>query len=153
VNTKKVQGFSLIELLLVLVIMGILAAIALPNYTSYMQKTRRAAAEAALESFANAMERHFTINNSYLGAGSAVSSGGDANSAGAPTIYPAQIPSDTPYYNLTIQPDVTSSFYRLRATPIATAPQAGNGYLELTSTGERRWDKDDAGTIVDWNGN
>ena len=143
---NRVQGFSLIELMIAVVIIGVLAAIAIPQYSQYKIKTRRSTAESALESFANAMERHYTLTNSYLGAAN-----GGANS-GAPdaTIYPTQVPpSGNAYYTLSIVNDVTASFYRLRATPIVGGPQDGDGYLELQSTGARGWDKNNDGDTAD----
>jgi len=143
VRKGNMKGFSLLELMVAVVIIGILAAIAIPNYNAYMVKTRRSTAKSELQNLANAMERHYTTTNSYTGAGT---TGGDT---GAPTIYPAQVPNDgTAYYNLTIEA-VTQTTYTLRATPIATGPQAGDGYLELLSTGARRWDKNNDGDTAD----
>ena len=65
-NTK---GFTLIELMIAVAIVGILAGIAYPSYQDSVRKSRRADAKGALLGFANAMERYFTENNSYLGAG------------------------------------------------------------------------------------
>jgi len=62
---KKLRGFSLIELMIVVVIVGILAAVAVPSYMNSVQKTRRADAKEALVSAAAAMERYFFTHNSY----------------------------------------------------------------------------------------
>ena len=62
-NTK---GFTLVELMIAVAIVGILASIAYPSYQDSVRKSRRADAKGALLGFANAMERHFTENNSYL---------------------------------------------------------------------------------------
>lgn len=136
------KGFTLIELMIVVVIMGILIAVAYPNYSSYISKTRRADAQGALVNFANAMERHFTSSNTY---GGAADEGADT---GAPAIFPTQAPVDgnAKYYNLTIVSANTTSFV-LRATPIGT--QVGDGYLEITSTGLRRWDRNNDGDTAD----
>lgn len=138
--------------MIALVIIGILAAIAIPQYEQYKLKTRRSVAMGSLENFANAMERYYSINNSYLGAGTVVSTGGDANSAGAPaaSVFPSVSPATgDAYYNLTIQPDVTSSTFTLRATPIAGGAQQNDGYLELQSTGARGWDRNNDGDTAD----
>jgi type IV pilus assembly protein PilE len=137
---QRQTGFTLIELMIAIMVIGILIAIAYPNYMSHLVKTRRSDAQSTLTSFANTMERYYTQNNSYLGAGTDANTNGDLSSAGAPTIFPTQSPIDgnTKYYNLTIE-DSTATSYILRATPIGL--QASDGYLELLSTGQRRWDR------------
>jgi type IV pilus assembly protein PilE len=145
---EKQNGFSLIELMIVVLIIGILAGIAIPSYSSYMERARRADGKAALTSFANAMERYYTEKYTYLNAGTTANTNGDANSAGAPTIFPTEAPLDggTKYYDLTIN-DSTATTYILRATP--KGAQSGDGYLELLSTGQRRWDRNDDGDTND----
>ena len=73
------KGFTLIELMLSVVIIGILASIAIPTYTSYMERARRAEGKGALELLAAAQERYFSSNNKYgslvdLGLGTTYSS-------------------------------------------------------------------------------
>jgi type IV pilus assembly protein PilE len=59
------QGFSLIELLIVVAIVGILAAVAYPNYTSYVLRSRRADATAALTAIVQAQERYRGNRSSF----------------------------------------------------------------------------------------
>jgi type IV pilus assembly protein PilE len=142
--TKRLTGFSLIELMIAVVVVSILAAIAVPTYQNQVSKSRRTDAQGALSGFANAMERFYTANNSYLGA--AGTNDVPANS-GAPRIFATESPMDgaTKYYDLTIKNDVTASRYTLVATP--KGGQASDGVLELDSTGARRWDRNNNGAF------
>lgn len=138
------RGFGLIELLITVAIIGILAAVGYPSYQSYIRDGHRAEVQSTLQAMATAMERYRTDNNSYLGA----QNGGSFPAAPSSTVFPSQAPIDTndKVYNLYIQA-ATGKSYTLRATPISGTVQDGNGFLELTSTGIQRWDKDNNGSI------
>lgn len=64
-RSSKQSGFTLMELLIVLVVIGILAAIALPSYQDYVKKSRARAATADLVALAAAVENHFQRNLTY----------------------------------------------------------------------------------------
>lgn len=146
---RKIKGFTLVELMVVVAIIGILAGIAYPSYQDSVTKSRRVDAQGVLMGFANAMERYFTENNTYLGA--AGTAGTPANT-GSPRIFSTQSPIDgsTVYYNLIIQA-ATASTYNLRATP--TGAQTGDGVLEINSTESKgRWDhdNDNSTAMISW---
>lgn len=139
---KSCCGFTLIELMFVVAIIGIVAAIAYPNYQGYVEKARRGDAQGVLMQFASAMERYYTQNNTYAGAD-------DGNGVpGAPPsdLFPDEAPLDgnAKFYDLTIQ-DLQANSFTLRATP--KNGQSGDGFLQLHSNGVREWDADNSGSI------
>jgi len=66
--SRKVQGFTLIELMIVVVIIGVLAAIVIPSYSDYVTRGRIPQATAGLASKRVQMEQFFQDNRTYAGA-------------------------------------------------------------------------------------
>ena len=135
---KTQRGFTLIELMIVVAIIGILAGIAWPSYQDHVKSTRRADAQGALMGLAQALERHFTTNGTYAGA---------ADGNGVPTIFATEAPLDggTKFYNLRIT-SADSSSYVIQAQP--KNGQVGDGNLQLKSSGEKAWDRNNDGDIT-----
>jgi type IV pilus assembly protein PilA len=63
---RKNEGFTLIELMIVIAIIGILAAIAIPQFSAYRQRSFNAAAEADLRNAATAQEAYYVDNQHYV---------------------------------------------------------------------------------------
>ena len=59
------RGVTLLELMIVVVVIGVLAVVALPNYREFSARARRAEAKSALLQIATQQERHYLSNNTY----------------------------------------------------------------------------------------
>lgn len=62
---KKNNGFTLIELMIVVAIIGVISAIAYPSYSSYLKKSKRADAKISLSKIADRQERFYLQNGTY----------------------------------------------------------------------------------------
>jgi type IV pilus assembly protein PilE len=135
-------GFTLVELLISVAIVGILAAIAYPSYTSYVAKARRAEVQAELMALAQWMERIYTETGCYTPMGGTDCTGADET----PDISAAD--AKYPYYTIDFV-GASDDTFTIRATPVANSPQDGDGYLEIDQLGRRSWDENDDGAIAD----
>jgi type IV pilus assembly protein PilE len=122
-STFKAHGFTLVELMVVIAIIGIISAIAFPSYDTYMKKSRRADAKVALSTMADRQERYYLQNNTYSAAVNDV--GGSATKEG--------------YYTLAIDSADINSF-QLTATAVPGGQQAKDTdclLMYLSSTGAK----------------
>lgn len=104
------KGFTLIELMIVVVIVAILAAIAYPSYREQVYKSRRSDAQAALLNTAQVLERCYTEYNAYNNAGCpAVNAAGNGLSS-------AYGSTENGYYTLSAT-TLTANAFTLKATP------------------------------------
>jgi len=122
---NKQRGVTLLELLIVIVVIGILVAVAYPSYTKQVQRTKRAECAGGLVQLANAMERDLSQNNTYS---NIVTGGGFVGTC--------PIDGGAATYNLSVQA-FTASTYTLRATPVGGQANDECGWLQLTNTGKK----------------
>lgn len=135
----KHKGLTLIELIIVVAILGIIAAIAYPSYKNAGQKTKRIEAQAELVNIAGQLQRFKMANYSFTPNGTAVtlaSLGYAVNSSGEYS-FP---PNKTATYTITLNA-VTANSWRLSARPVGG--QLGNGYLGLNQADMRCWSSSD----------
>jgi type IV pilus assembly protein PilE len=101
-------GVTLMELMIVMVVIGMLTAIAVPSYRSYVLRANRADAKTGLMSYAGTLERCFTRDNVYNGA--------SCNALGLPVTVPSgnyQIAVDA------ANGGIAAATYALKAVPLA----------------------------------
>ena len=109
------SGFTLIELMIVIAIMGILAAVGYPAYTSAVKKGNRADAIDSLLSLAGRMEEFYMNSDTYAGA--------TINAAGTGTV--GSNKTSDGLYTLSIS-SATAFAYSLTATPVSADSECGN---------------------------
>lgn len=143
---KNTTGFTLVEVVIVIAILGILAAVAIPAYSDHVSKSHRADAQGALIAFAQSMERMYSTNNSYCDladtGGTVVSGCGDSTTpdTGTPVNFFDQVPLDggTAIYDLEISA-VSSTDFTVSATPVTGGYMDGDrcGTFTYSNTGAK----------------
>ena len=141
------HAFSLIEILVVLAVVAVLLALALPVYNGYSVRAYRTEVQADLLRCAQGMERHAALTMGY---GNAIDVDGDGQgdqSTGPVSENLCRVAST--HYRISVR-NADSAHFVLRAEASgATSPVATDGALELDATGERRWDRNDDGDFAD----
>lgn len=126
---RAVRGFTLIELMITVVIVGILATIAVPSYISYQQRANRSAAQQTMMNLASQVEQYRLDARNYPS--------GIGTAAGQIDFtVPAEASN---YYNITLASDNTATppTYTITATPISGTTQDGESTLTLDSAGNK----------------
>lgn len=129
VNIKYLeQGFTLIELMIVVVIVGILAAVALPAYNDSIRKSKRSEALTALAEGAQRLEINFTEKGTYCV---------DSSCSGAAPVFRSVIPeSGAAYYNINVvDDDLTKNTFTLEAVPTGSMDGDDCGSLTIDHAG------------------
>ena len=127
-------GFTLVELMITVAIISIIAAIAYPNYSKYIVRASRQAAQTEVLQLSNLQEKIFLNSNAYAAsittAYNGTSAGGLGVTAGTTTDERYTTPGQS---------------YTITATPVAGQSQASDGTLTLSSTGAKTW-----GSATSW---
>lgn len=140
------QGFTLIELMIVVAIIGIIASIAYPSYQNYVERTKRLEAQTTMQGISNQLVAYKV-------------SQGSLKTVVAASIFDTKIPSvGTTNYNLEIKDidgkvltatDAKIHTWKLTAIPVNS--MSGTGSLTLNSIGQQCWEKT-SGACEPWDG-
>lgn len=129
-NLTQSHGFTLIEIMIALAIMGILVSIAIPSYQEHIAKSHRAEVRIQLTQAASFMERFYSENNRY-----------DQTTAGVPIAIPVIVNT---WYNFIFNFGQTT--FTITATPLLSHGADVCGIYSLTNTGA--WAATGAGGAV-----
>jgi type IV pilus assembly protein PilE len=119
-------GFTLVEVMITVAIIGILAALAFPSYTRYVVRANRAAAETYLLEISSMQERYLVDRRAYATTLAALG-------------YATLPDSIAPHYQITLTTTDTPPAYQLTATPIGNqlSRDTDCGALTLNAKGEK----------------
>jgi type IV pilus assembly protein PilE len=124
IDVRRQIGFTLVELMVTVAIVGILASVAYPSYVKYVVKSNRAAAQSHLMDIAQQQPQYLIDNRAYAGSVSDLH-----------LTTPDKVSS---VYTITITPSAgPPPSYTVTASPIAGGAQADDEDLTITSSGAK----------------
>ncbi|NDY93640.1 type IV pilin protein [Ideonella livida] len=124
-KNRAFAGFTLLELMVVVAIVGILAMVAVPSYQSSVIKGRRSAAQAQMVELSLREQQFLSTSRSYADKDTLEAAG-------------YRLPSDvSPYYTYDVTTETSPPGFVITFTPVTTSPQKDDGALTLNQAGTR----------------
>ena len=121
---RGAQGFSLLELMIVVVIVGVLASVAYPSYQDYVRRGNRSAAQTFMMTIAQRQEQYLVSNRSYASTTTALNLTQPTETSGK--------------YTFAITATTSPIGYSITATPVGNQHVTGKfGTLTLSSDGTK----------------
>ena len=141
-HRDRASGFTLIELMIVVAVIGILAAIAFPSYRTYIVRAARVEAQAELLELASLQEKIFLNSNSYSVSVSAAYNGTSAGGLGRTSGR-----TKDGKYTISVVDGCatlvalagTPQTFVLAAVPVPDSTQSADGNLCISESGRRQW--------------
>lgn len=130
-HTQRVQGFTLMEMLITVAVIAIISALAFPSYNQYLNRTRRADVKGVLTENAQFMERFMTENRRY-----------DQDLAAVAPVLPLQVAPrlatlTAVMYNISLQAGATATTYTLQAIPANAMALDPCGTFTINNLGQK----------------
>jgi type IV pilus assembly protein PilE len=148
-HSQTQAGFTLIEVMIVVAIVGILAAIGYPSYQEQVAKSRRADAQRALMEAEQYMRRHFSAQDTFAGVVLPAGLLTAPRAGSGPAAYNIELVEGNNVVGVAAgAPTTAASTFTLRATRTGSMANDRCGNLSITNTGRKTLTNNASGTTL-----